>query len=427
MKVVHVYPSSCEYAYPQFLETAKDPDAFDLQIVAKTDLELRYLRGLTELGVDSVLIYPTRRKVPSKHFMHDGGYRMVRCPVSCFRGKLGREISIPVLHQLKMEFPDVVHFHGIYRSNCIPDMFDLTSMFCRRSRLTFVGQHHTMHFPFTKKGWRMPIWKRVMTFPRRMIKVAALRNCAGLCSVKSEELERLFDEISPEYYGYDLSRVRHCFLPNTFDSKVFYRRNRVAARKGLGIPLNGQYILMVARLFREKGLHHIVRVLPQLKLRVPDVHLIVVGDFIEGAGEYREEILRQVAELRLERNVTFAGRVEHHTGLPEYYCAADLFVLPSHKEGFPGVILEAIACGLPVVATRVGETLRIVTRGTGIIVPIDDEAALQAGIEDILLKRFAVDRAEQEKLIAQYDYRSVARRLLEWYGDLLSSARTRVR
>lgn len=70
MKILYIYPYSCEYAYPNYLNPKLDPDEFDQEIMCHTDLELRYLRGLTELGEECVLFYPRRFRLPIKEFKH---------------------------------------------------------------------------------------------------------------------------------------------------------------------------------------------------------------------------------------------------------------------------------------------------------------------------------------------------------------------
>lgn len=101
-------------------------------------------------------------------------------------------------------------------------------------------------------------------------------------------------------------------------------------------------ILFVSRLIERKGLQFVI---PDLKNVKGDYKLIIVGD-----GPYRPELERIVAENGLKEQVIFEGQKDK-ADLPSYYKDADLFILPSKKEGMPNVVLEAMSCGLPVLMT----------------------------------------------------------------------------
>lgn len=153
------------------------------------------------------------------------------------------------------------------------------------------------------------------------------------------------------------------------------------------------WLLFVSRLIERKGLQFI---LPQLG-RVNEqagkrVALMIVGD-----GPYRPELERIVAENHLTDLVTFAGQ-KNKSELPPYYQAADIFVLPSKKEGMPNVVLEAMASGLPVVMTPCEGSEELI-RGNGYAVPAsefgdrlialcrDEELRLQMGSASLQLVR----------------------------------------
>ena len=425
MKVVHIYPSSCEYAYPAYLDRTLDPDAFDREIIAHTPLELRYLKGLHELGVNCAFLYPTRFRKPVKEFIHNDGYRMIRCPVTFWKGKLGYEISITLLRELKREKPDIVHFHGIYRNSRYPDMFDITALFCKLRSIPLVGQYHTGQFPrHSHKGpGVLDAAKDIFLFPKRFLKSNAIRTCSGICSVNHLELERLFDPSHPDYYAIDFSKIAHRLLPNTFDGDLFYPIPRSKALKATSLDGDKKYILMVSRLFYEKGLHHLIGIMPKIIKKFPNAHLLIAGEFLGQSAEYKIMINNLIKDLGIQDTVTFLGRVEHHEGLPYYYNVADVFVLPSYKEGLPGVILEAIACGVPVVVTPITEAPYLIKPGVGMIVPFKDEERLLEAITRVLSGEFVKDEKQRQLALEQYDYKTVAISLKEWYEELLQDKR----
>lgn len=162
------------------------------------------------------------------------------------------------------------------------------------------------------------------------------------------------------------------------------RAEASAARRRLA-PEGGPLLLFCGRLAQKKGVRHLVEALPAVLARVPDAGLAIVGD-----GEEREGLERLVRERGLGAAVRFVGAVPNEA-LPDYYAAADIVCCPSivdsrgDTEGLPVVALEAAACGLPVVASRVGGMAEAVRDGeTGILVPQKDPAALAAAVVGLL-------------------------------------------
>jgi len=128
-----------------------------------------------------------------------------------------------------------------------------------------------------------------------------------------------------------------------------------ALRRQLGIGDSTPVVLSVGRLSREKGHVDLVRAFALLRDRRPPPRLIIVGE-----GPEQRAIEQRSRELGLAEVVTLAG---HQDDVQPYYALASLFVLPSHSEGSPNVLLEAMAAGVPVVATAVGGVPEIATDG----------------------------------------------------------------
>lgn len=417
MKVLYIYPFSCEYSYPTYLNRDVDPDAFDKEIMCQTDLELRYLGGLTELGDECVLFYPRRFRLPIKEFEHRGGYRIVRFPIAFFGGRNGWEFPLAMLKHIKSEKPDLVHFVGIYGGKYIyVRFFDIVGQYCRSNGIPFFGWYHVGSFPW---GRRLPfLW-----YAARRICARTLRGCAGITSVNHEELSRLFDPGDPRYYGLDFSGIPYRLMSNTFDPQMFYSIPRDEALRKIHLDESKRYILMVARLLFEKGLHHLLNIMPNLILEFPNLHLLVIGEFIEGAQDYHKEIQEIIGDLNLKDRVTFLGRIEHQDGLVYYYNCAEACVLPSLKESFGAVNLEALACKTPVVSTACGEIPYYLTSGLGLVVPPGDEAELQKAICQVLSGRFVMDENERRTLFSRYDYRQAAASIRDWYQTILTERR----
>ena len=156
-------------------------------------------------------------------------------------------------------------------------------------------------------------------------------------------------------------------VPNGADARAFRPRSpeEVAAiRAELGLPVDEPVISYVGKLVPRKGVDHLVEALGLLAGR--GVRFTVVA---AGMGEMRPALERRAAELGIADRIRFVGKVPHET-VPMVMAAGDVFVLPSLSEGLPTVVCEAMACGLPVVATAVDGTPEIVRDGeTGLLVP----------------------------------------------------------
>lgn len=154
-------------------------------------------------------------------------------------------------------------------------------------------------------------------------------------------------------------------------------------------------LITVARLSPEKGLDDLLAAVAQAGAAGAPLGLELVGD-----GPDRERLEALAAELGIAAQVRFTGFVGTRPQLVERLDTADVFVLPSRSEGLPHSVVEAMARGLPVVATAIGGLPELLGEGSGIIVPPQDPAALAA-----VLGALAADRARLDDLSA----RSIAR------------------
>jgi glycosyltransferase involved in cell wall biosynthesis len=170
---------------------------------------------------------------------------------------------------------------------------------------------------------------------------------------------------------------------NGVDTGVFQPADRAAARVRVGLPADAKVLISVGGLVERKGMHRVIDCLPSLLGRHPELHYLVVG----GAGpegDLRAELEAQVVRLDLTGRVHFLGEIPP-AELRWPLSAADVFVLATRNEGWANVFLEAMACGVPVVATDVGGNAEVVCRPElGAIVPFGDAAALQQALDDAL-------------------------------------------
>jgi D-inositol-3-phosphate glycosyltransferase len=229
-------------------------------------------------------------------------------------------------------------------------------------------------------------------------------------------------------------------VPPGVDHAFFSPGDRGGARAALGWASSGRMsaiggrraarhpvLLFVGRIQPLKGLDVAVGALANLDR--PDAELVVVGG--PSGSDGPEELARDVdlvAELGLVRQVRFVEPQPHHR-LPTWYRAADVVLVPSRSESFGLVALEAMACGTPVVATRVGGMQTVVEHGeSGLLVPAGDHAALAEAIARVLSDhRLRVHLAHGARSRAErYSWQAVGDRIVELYDAVIERRRTPV-
>ena len=169
------------------------------------------------------------------------------------------------------------------------------------------------------------------------------------------------------------------------DVDHFSPQNSAQLRKELKID-DKRVIVSVGRLVHRKGQDHLIQAMPEILKRVPDAHILMVGQ-----GPYLSHLKKLVQELNLVDHVSFIGRIQY-AQLPQYICAGDIFAMPSRSrffglevEGLGIVYLEASACGLPVIAGSSGGAPDAVLAGvTGIVVDGENNQEIAAGAIKLL-------------------------------------------
>ena len=183
----------------------------------------------------------------------------------------------------------------------------------------------------------------------------------------------------------------------------------------LGIPRGSQVLLTIGRLDRQKGLSTLIEAASVLVPKFPQAHFLLVGE-----GPQRPEIDRLIRDKGLVGRMHLAG---WRPDVPELLAAGAALILSSLWEGLPNVILEAMAAGLPVVATRVEGTSELVINSrTGLLVPAQSPQDLAAAIENILsdpAQAKAMGQFGQERA-AEFSWDNMVDRYCELYSSLLN-------
>ncbi len=180
---------------------------------------------------------------------------------------------------------------------------------------------------------------------------------------------------------------RTCVIGNGVDLQNFAPIPSGEARAVLGIAPGATVLISVGGLVERKGFHRVIACLPQLLRRFPNLLYLIAGG-PSAEGDWTDRLRDQVKRLDLERHVRFLGAVAP-ADLRVPLSAANVFVLATRNEGWANVFLEAMACGLPVVTTRVGGNPEVVSGpDLGILVPFGDEDALREGIAQAIERKW---------------------------------------
>ncbi|TDB38771.1 MAG: glycosyltransferase family 4 protein [Actinobacteria bacterium] len=278
-----------------------------------------------------------------------------------------------------------VHVHDLYPSGAAGRRL------CDAAGLPYVL---TVHGLDLYSNLENPRWKREI--------LAAGRGARAVICVGERLATDVIDEL-----GVDPAVVT--VIPNTYDDR---RYTHVERTRGPVLR-----ILSVGRLSHEKGHDVLLRAFAQARAAGVSATLTMVGD-----GPERSALEALAHDLGVDTAVEFKG-VLLDEPLAAEMRSADLFVLPSRSEGFGVVLIEALATGLPVVATRSGGPDGIVAEGDGVLVTADDVDALFAGLRDAIERLDTFDSAAiAARAAARYSPQAVGGMLVSVYEAVLAGA-----
>ena len=203
-----------------------------------------------------------------------------------------------------------------------------------------------------------------------------------------------------------------------FSPKVF-RKGRVAAiRRELGIAQQSFVILFVGRLTKDKGIRELLAAFRMIQKDQKDIELLLVGPFDPERDPLPRETLDELSHNPHIHVVGFSSEPE------KYMAAADVFCLPSYREGFGNVIIEAAAMGLPSVASSiVGLVDAVVDSETGLLVPAKDAYALKQALLRMISEpkmRHRMGHAARKRAVRDFDSKIINQLMVEEYKKLVA-------
>lgn len=279
---------------------------------------------------------------------------------------------------------DIIHSHGF-----VPDSLIAASIKKEYNKPLVITLHGEDVTKYSK-----------MLFLRHLSK-DALSRCDRIISVS----KNLKDEI----YKLNLTKKPIEVIPSGYNVRRFRTINTKKCRKILNLPQNKKIILFVGHLVERKGVEYLIRALKSLNEENKDLLCCIVGTGVS------EKKLKNIA-LELEiKNIIFAGQ-KNPNEIPLWMNACDILALPSLNEGLPNVLSEALACGKPVVATKVAGTPEIVNTDVGHLAKPKDERDLADKIKLALNKQWP-----KEKLLKRaqmFSVTSSVKKLLKIYDSI---------
>ena len=402
-------------------------------------------KALVKKGAD-VTVYTTNVGLDKKSLAHDS-----QCEANVdgvkvtyfgfteffeFMGATGWQFSLPMANALKKNLKafDLVYIVAIWNYPIAA-----AAHYCRKYKKPYIISPRGMLYPYTirKKSWKKRPYYRLIT-------KRDLQGAAAIHYTTKNEAEECHSSVG--------LKNKAIVIPNGID--VSGLRDKDYGLEGGGLPSKGglkerypilkdkKVILFLSRINWKKGLDILVKTYAKLAKERDDVHLLIVGSDEEG---YAEKVKGWIKSLGLgysvlgsrpytqypipntQTRVTFTGMLTGKEKL-EAYAGSDIFVLPSYSENFGMVVVEAMACGLPVViSNKVGIYREVEKNKAGVIVDTNAES-LYKGIKLLLenpeLRKEIVANGT-EMVEEHYDINKVADMMLAVYEKILAGALSR--
>ena len=386
-----------------------------------------YVRELTrflgEMGNVHVDVFTRSQDEHVAHVLHDLGYS-------------NRVVHINAGPEVPLSKKELVKY--------IPDYFNGIRDFARRKGIHYdlIHSHYWMSgiaAGMLQEEWHIPIIQMFHTLGYMKNKIAQnLTEIEGPYRLIGEQkMMDLADkiiaatpaEVKQLTTHYQVDQQKITVIPPGVDCSHFYPIPKDEAKAFIGIPPDSRMILFVGRIEPLKGVETLLRAISIMRedcnLEECPYHVVIIG------GDSDEQIVDPVSELSrlkllchdlgLDETVLFLGKRDQTT-LPYYYSAAEMLVMPSYYESFGMVALESMACGTPVVASKIGGLAYLVQDGvTGFTVSDRNDKALARRVSQLLFDQEL--QLKMGKQAAQYalsfSWETIAAKIKSLYEELL--------
>ena len=294
---------------------------------------------------------------------------------------------------------DIVHAHGhVYMPSY------LAGKLAKKYKKPFIVTQHNTFIDYKS-------WLNTLEYLNDLfIGKSVLKNADQILTVSKETMKYVLK------VGADKSKVSVIY--NGVDTNCFQALKKEESRKKLDLPEKRKIIFSVRRLVYKNGLDTLIESAYLATQKNPNILFIVAGK-----GPNKKLIEERVKEMKIENNIKLTGYVPDEL-LPVYYNAADCFILPSASgEGLPLVLLEAMSCGLPVIATTVGGTPEIIEHmKNGILIPPRNPQAMTKAVSKLLAEDELgknIGEEAKRKIEQQFSWEGNVRKLKNIYSELI--------
>jgi len=214
-------------------------------------------------------------------------------------------------------------------------------------------------------------------------------------------------------------------IPNAVDTKRFLclsEKEHSEFKTKIGFGPHTPVFIFLGRIIRGKGLRLLLESWPKIIDYEPDARLIIIGSGI-GQSNSIEYVLKRKAKIEKLKNIYFLGETE----LPETFLSiADIFLFPSRKEGFPNALLEAMACGIAIIASDIGGVTELISDGkTGILFPVGDSKIFAEKIIYLLknpMIKNKIGKQARKHVLDFYSFDKIAKSYFETYVMAISKS-----
>lgn len=317
-----------------------------------------------------------------------------------------RMMRIRHIHRLTEELRaddyDIIHIHTPFVAHYAGLKLS------RKLKLPVVATYHTFFEEY--------LYNYIKWLPKEWLRYAARRfsrtQCADLDAlvVPSSAMQQVLVD-----YGVETLMT---ILPTGLDMKVFEAGDGIAFRAKYAIPSERSFILFVGRVAFEKNIGFLLDVTEKLREQIPDILFVIAGE-----GPAEKSLHAQVTRRGLENNVRFVGYLRRDGELQGCYKAADVFAFASRTETQGLVLLEAMACGTPVVSTAVLGTKDVIGSGQGGLVAPEDVFGFTKQVERLLQDKTLHTQKAREALeyAATWSHTAQAEKLVVFYREVMKS------
>jgi len=322
-----------------------------------------------------------------------------------FTGPTGWQFSLSMTKALKENIPrfDLVYLSAIWNYPTA-----VAAHYCRKYKKPYIIAPRGIFYPYT---FNKKVWKKWPYY--KLISKRDMEKASAIHYTTRDELER-----GHPFLG--LRNNKTFIAPNGVDLSEF---NNLPPRENLRnkypILKDKKVILFLSRLDWKKGLDILAKAYGIIAKQRNDVHLLIVGD---GQKSFREIVKKWFRDEGVLDRVVFAGMLTGREKL-ESFSGSDVFVLPSHSENFGMAIVEAMACGLPVVITNtIGIHQEITEAKAGLVVPCDALKLSEAVTEVLDDENLSRDLGRNGQVLAreQFDFNKTADKMIEAYKVVLN-------